>query len=71
MDKTDRKDFSIEQYNEMKVEITREEIMRRLDILHMDTKWLAENQTRPVNYLVVIIVSIIASGITAWVLTHW
>lgn len=36
----------------------------------LKVKWLTQNQTRPTNYLVVIIVSMLSSALTAWLFTH-
>ena len=35
-----------------------------------EIRWLQQNQTPPVNYLVVIIVSMLSSGLVAWLFSH-
>lgn len=37
---------------------------------YYNVKWIMQNREEPVNYLVVIVVSMIASGLTTLLLTH-
>lgn len=53
----------------------REQVLHReheqlTEQIYYEVRRLTRNQTEPVNYLVVIIVSIISSGLTTWLLTH-
>lgn len=47
-----------------------ENIEKWVEKTYFETRWLAQNQARPVNYLVVIVVSMLSSALIAWLFTH-
>lgn len=41
-----------------------------LDKILFEIRWLEKNQTPPVNYLLVIVVSMLSSALITWLFTH-
>lgn len=39
--------------------------------IYFELRWLTERPVKSVNYLIVILVSIISSALTAFLFTHW
>lgn len=46
------------------------ELKDKLEQILFEIRWLQRNQTPPVNYLVVIVVSMFSSALIAWLFTH-